>query len=93
MKPETGKWRKLPRSIDLEAHKRRIHQFAMKDQIFLLPVGWVKYPEVLAFSFCGMVRSCIIYNLDRDEINCIELPGPAFRYNIVVHRNSLVCLS
>ncbi|XP_057776011.1 uncharacterized protein LOC130994900 [Salvia miltiorrhiza] len=100
MKAETGEWRKALPNVDLGAQKRRIKQFAPKDaRVLSKPLGWVKYPEVLAFHFGAYFygdqwRHCILYNLDTHQLHSIELPHnytkgcKAFPY-----KNSLMWLS
>lgn len=89
MKGETGEWRKVVNKIDLGAHKCKIPEIGSE---FFEPVGWVRYPDVLAFSVCGD-RPCIVYYLDTDAIDVIDYLESDFRrtsYNIAVHRNTLL---
>lgn len=89
MKPETGEWRRMA-DIELEAHKSRLQLLAAASKHYkiLRPVGWVKYPEVLAFCF----DTCIFYSLHTHQLHSIDLPLPCGHYSAVVHRNSLVWL-
>lgn len=96
MKSENGEWRKpSPRKIEFEAKEWDIDYPCDIDYPFgyevIRPIGWVKYLELLAFSITPMGgRTCIIYNLDTDEINTIDL---SYYYNGVAHRNTLEWLS
>ncbi|KAL6494901.1 hypothetical protein OROGR_030820 [Orobanche gracilis] len=60
MTPETGEWREVLPGVRLGAKKWSLQQLASagKDQE-LKPLGWVKYPEVLALHFSGKSRTCI----------------------------------
>lgn len=87
---ETGDWRNLVPNINLRAHKRRISQIHWGP---LLPVGWVKYPDVLAFSFDDSPSPCIAYNLGTDEIDSFDLDSKHIISVAGVHRNSLVRLT
>ncbi|KAH6763607.1 hypothetical protein C2S52_021040 [Perilla frutescens var. hirtella] len=95
MKPGTREWTKLVADIKLGAQKCRLQQFSGGDNEVLEPVGWVKYPEILALRFKGESRSraCIFYNLDTHEIDSIELSTFCYCYLGVVHKNSLMWLS
>ncbi|KAH6832708.1 hypothetical protein C2S53_015752 [Perilla frutescens var. hirtella] len=94
MKPGTREWTKLVADIKLGAQKCRLQQFSGGDNEVLVPIGWVKYPEVLALRFIGdsMSCPCIFYNLDTHEIDSIELTTACYCYS-VVHKNSLMWLS
>ncbi|XP_057785373.1 uncharacterized protein LOC131002896 [Salvia miltiorrhiza] len=100
MKAETGEWRKALPNVDLGAEKFRIQQFAPPEAGGVLePLGWVKYPQVLAFYFDDFYwdkkRHCILYNLVTHQLDTIELPRNYTRgYWAFVHKNaSLMWLS
>lgn len=90
MEPETGEWRNLLHNIELGAQKSRFQQFGSPGNDNPLPLGWVKYLEVLAFHFRDLGHTCVFYNLDTREINAIELPGPSIGFKASVHHNNLV---
>ncbi|XP_057775988.1 putative F-box protein At3g52320 [Salvia miltiorrhiza] len=96
MKAETGQWRKALPSVDLGAEKCRIQQFAPEADRLLKPLGWVKYPQVLAFYFGASYpwkrwRRCILYNLDTHQLDSIELPQCCdCGYDGFLHKNSLI---
>ncbi|KAL6505655.1 hypothetical protein OROHE_023034 [Orobanche hederae] len=72
-----GEWSKVLPDIDLGTHKSRLHErFGIGEDKALRPVGWVKYPEVLALCFRGKYpsRTCFFFNLKTNEINWTELP-------------------
>ncbi|XP_057775999.1 uncharacterized protein LOC130994895 [Salvia miltiorrhiza] len=94
MKAETGEWRKALPNVDLRAEKCRIQQLAPEDGAVPEPLGWVKYPHVLAFAFYGkQCRHCISYNLDTHQLDSIELPqNYTKRYAAFPHKNSLMWL-
>ncbi|KAH6787425.1 hypothetical protein C2S52_006977 [Perilla frutescens var. hirtella] len=89
MKPKTGEWRKSTQfQFDCEDYG---------DDEFLWPVGWVKFPEVLAFRVLGG-RPLIFYNLRTNEIIEYSMPTTKLSdyrrpYSIVPHMNTLVWLS
>ncbi|KAL6530445.1 Guanylate kinase 2 [Orobanche minor] len=59
MRSRDGGWSKVLPGIELGAHKWRLQQlFACgEDRLLrLMPIGWVKYPEVLAIRFTGKVE-------------------------------------
>ncbi|XP_057776000.1 uncharacterized protein LOC130994896 [Salvia miltiorrhiza] len=98
MKAETGEWRKALPNVDLGAEEWRIQQLAPKDGAVLEPLGWVKYPHVLAFyfdTFCWMpIQHCILYNLDTHQLDSIELPESyTGGYQAFPHKNNLIWLS
>lgn len=89
MKPEeeSGEWRKVgTHEIVLT---RALKCKAFQQVTYLRLLGWVKYLEVLAFSYRG--RTCVFYNLETRESSTIELPERCTRS--FVHKNSLVWLS
>lgn len=98
LKAESGEWRNLlPLNVDLRPLKCRLR---VRGQPFgsghvgcLRPLGWVKYPEVLAFCFGKEGHTCIFYNLYTREIDTIELPDTNKGYRAFPHRNNLVGLS
>ncbi|KAH6832706.1 hypothetical protein C2S53_015750 [Perilla frutescens var. hirtella] len=95
MKPGTREWTKLVADMKLGAQKCRLQQFSGGVNEVLMPIGWVKYPEVLALCFIGESgsRTCIFYNLDTHEIDSIELKTACYCLECVVHKNSLMWLS
>ncbi|XP_057775964.1 uncharacterized protein LOC130994871 [Salvia miltiorrhiza] len=99
MKAETGEWRKALPNVDLRAQKCRIQQFAPEDGRVLMPLGWVKYPHVLAFRFSAHFfgeewRHCILYNLDTHQLHSIELPQNYTKpYVAFPHKYNLMWLS
>ncbi|XP_057775472.1 putative F-box protein At5g52610 [Salvia miltiorrhiza] len=102
LKAETGEWRKALPNVDLGAEEWRIQQLAPKDapQV-LVPLGWVKYPQVLAFRFGTYFSGkqwrprCIFYNLDTHQLHSIELPESytSGYYEAFPHKNNLIWLS
>ncbi|XP_057776012.1 uncharacterized protein LOC130994901 [Salvia miltiorrhiza] len=96
MKSETGEWRKALPNVELGAEKCRIQQFSDRA---LEPLGWVKYPQVLALYFGAyysekQCRHCIFYNLDTHQLDSIELPHSYSRdYDAFPHKNNLIWLS
>lgn len=96
MKPEKGEWRKPVHDIELEDPMERLRSFSSEPDEELKPLGWVKYPEVLAFYFddndnCSC--TCIFYSLDTREISTDELPRSCDSYVAFPHRHSLVWFS
>ncbi|KAL3629260.1 hypothetical protein CASFOL_026482 [Castilleja foliolosa] len=96
MKPKIDyRWRKVW-DISLEDHKcsviqrNRINQFE-----YLIPIGWLKYLEVLVFVVDNRCwGDFFVLNLLTQEIDRIdELPFDCCNYKTVVHKNSLVWLS
>lgn len=55
MEPGTGEWREVRHDIKFESET---------ENEVLLPLGWVKYPEVLAMHSMEKVYTCFCYNLD-----------------------------
>ncbi|XP_057775972.1 uncharacterized protein LOC130994874 [Salvia miltiorrhiza] len=100
MKAGTGEWRKALPNVDLRAEKCRIQQLAPEDDAVLEPLGWVKYPHVLAFYFDEYYYSrqwehCIFYNLETHQLHSIELPRPyviASCFMAFSHKNTLIWL-
>ncbi|XP_057785371.1 uncharacterized protein LOC131002893 [Salvia miltiorrhiza] len=97
MKAETGEWRKALPNVELGAEKCRIQQFS---DGALEPLGWVKYPQVLAFYFGAyychekQICHCILYNLDTHQLDSIELPHSYSRdHDVFPHKNNLIWLS
>ncbi|KAL3629274.1 hypothetical protein CASFOL_026496 [Castilleja foliolosa] len=88
MKPKIDyRWRKVC-DISLEAHKCTTFQrFGINERNFLIPSGWLKYPEVLVLRIGSQT---FVFNLLTQEIVTIELPMSRYIYKIVVHKNSLV---
>ncbi|KAH6769572.1 hypothetical protein C2S52_014375 [Perilla frutescens var. hirtella] len=93
MEPETGEWRKLLPDINFEAQKTRLEQFSCGDDEYLVPLGWVKYPDVLALCFTGRSHTCIFYNLNTHEISSTELPEAGRACAAFPHKNNLIWLS
>ncbi|KAH6833847.1 hypothetical protein C2S53_019411 [Perilla frutescens var. hirtella] len=102
MEPGTGEWRKVLPDVKLKrcrfkhvGSKEEKKLFAREDDGCLEPVGWVKYPEVLALRFSedSGGRTCIFYNLDTREINSTVLPSPCAAHRASPHKNNLMWLS
>ncbi|KAL6555464.1 hypothetical protein OROGR_006722 [Orobanche gracilis] len=96
MRSRDGGWSKVLSDIELGAHKWRLQQlFACgEDRLWrLTPIGWVKYPEVLAMRFTGKGRTCIFFNLKTNEIDSTELPESYSCFTGYVHKNSMAWLS
>ncbi|KAL3629290.1 hypothetical protein CASFOL_026512 [Castilleja foliolosa] len=95
MKPKIDyQWRKVW-DISLEAHNcSTFERVGFNQYYYLIPIGWLKYLEVLVFfSPHNPVGSQIfVYNLLTHEILTVELPDLRCNYKIVVHKNSLVRL-
>ncbi|KAL3629210.1 hypothetical protein CASFOL_026432 [Castilleja foliolosa] len=94
MKPKIDyRWRKVC-DISLEAHKCSTFQrFRINEYTYLIPRGWLKYPEVLVFvDNVGCWSQIFVFNLLTQEIVTIELPDKSLDYRLVVHKNSLVWL-
>ncbi|CAA0829153.1 Unknown protein [Striga hermonthica] len=87
-RPETGEWRKKAHFC-LEVHKERFNLSGVVHKDFVLPVGWVKYSELLAMRIGGKSNVFFVYNLVTQEIDEIGLPDYISRYNIAVHKSSL----
>lgn len=58
----------------------------------MVPVGWLKYLEVLVLGVSSGRRFVFIYNLLAQEMETMELPTLRCNYSIVKHKNSLVWL-
>ncbi|KAL3629231.1 hypothetical protein CASFOL_026453 [Castilleja foliolosa] len=95
MKPKVDyEWRKVW-DISLETHKCSTFQrlVFLQNEVVFIPVGWLKYLEMLVFRPSNALRSQIfVYNLLTYEIVTIELPAPNCDYKPVVHKESLVSL-
>ncbi|KAL3629270.1 hypothetical protein CASFOL_026492 [Castilleja foliolosa] len=92
MKPKIDyQWRKVW-DISLEAHKCTTFQrFDFDEYSYLIPIGWLKYLEVLVFR--TTLRSEIfVYNFLKHEIVTMKLPVPNCDYDPIVHKDSLVSL-
>ncbi|CAA0829113.1 Unknown protein [Striga hermonthica] len=87
-RPETGEWRKKAHFC-LEVHKERFEISGVVPKDFFLPVGWVKYPELLAMRVSGNTNAAFVYNLVTQEIDEIGLPCHIGCYRIAVHKSSL----
>ncbi|KAL3626459.1 hypothetical protein CASFOL_030008 [Castilleja foliolosa] len=107
MKPDTGEWMKSPgiEGNDLKDRKDEIIRWIGKrdrkfksfgsSSINLLPVGWLKYKEVLLFNAHSLTMRlahefCFAWNVRSKEMQFIELDINSNFY--LVHRNSLVWL-
>ncbi|KAL3626465.1 hypothetical protein CASFOL_030014 [Castilleja foliolosa] len=107
MKPETGEWTKFPgiKGKDLKDRRGEIVNWLFEhDKEFnlsssrmstLVPVGWLKYKEVLVFHVVrpGMnlaPRFCMAWNVRSKETQFIELDSGENVF--LVHMNSLVWL-
>ncbi|CAA0828476.1 Unknown protein [Striga hermonthica] len=104
MRPEIGEWRKMG-SVCLESQRRRFKQLGLiqptevntrplfKLRTDVVPVGWVKYMEVLALSSADVIRRTIFtFNLVTGEFDEMELPSVRLDYTIMLHKSSLVWL-
>ncbi|KAL3629267.1 hypothetical protein CASFOL_026489 [Castilleja foliolosa] len=86
------RWR-MVWDISLEAHKCSTFQrFGFKESEYLIPIGWLKYPEILVFGISPFRSQILVYNLLTREIVTIELPASHSKYKIVVHKESLLPL-
>ncbi|KAL3626468.1 hypothetical protein CASFOL_030017 [Castilleja foliolosa] len=107
MKPETGEWTKLSgiKGKDLKDRRGEIVNWSFEhDKEFnlsssrmaaLVPVGWLKYKEVLVFHVVrpGMnlaPRFCMAWNVQSKETQFIELDSGENVF--LAHMNSLVWL-
>ncbi|KAH6769037.1 hypothetical protein C2S51_014373 [Perilla frutescens var. frutescens] len=88
MKPaESGEWKKQIYNIKFDAQQLQQFEYCNNcsshgDEDLLRPVGWVKYPEVLAFGVqCS--ATLIFYSLPRYYGD----------YHVFPHRNTLLWLS
>ncbi|KAL9177430.1 hypothetical protein ABFS82_01G057500 [Erythranthe guttata] len=91
MKPETGEWTTVF-WIDLEARKCKFEHLMSKScHSSLIPVGWLNYPEALAFRISAS-RGWFLYNVRTQEIDLFELDRDSSCYNYGAHRNSLLWL-
>ncbi|KAL3629224.1 hypothetical protein CASFOL_026446 [Castilleja foliolosa] len=90
MKPKIDyRWRKVC-DISLEAHKCTTFQrFGFNEYNYLIPVGWLKYLEVLVFRTRDQI---LVFNLVTQEFVTVELLAPQIYCKTVVHKNSLVWL-
>ncbi|KAL3619907.1 hypothetical protein CASFOL_034819 [Castilleja foliolosa] len=93
MKSENGggEWRKLD-GVIIDLGTQMFQQFGFE----LVPVGWLKYLEVLvlrAISRAPYQVHNFLYNLLTKETNLLELPIQCEPSNPVVHKNSLVWLA
>ncbi|CAA0828474.1 Unknown protein [Striga hermonthica] len=105
MRPENGEWRKTG-SVCLESRRSQFERLRLTQPIGvlarplffnlrtgLIPVGWVKYMELLALSALYAFRSTIfIFNLVTGEFDEIELPTYRAHYTILLHKSSLAWL-
>ncbi|CAA0828465.1 Unknown protein [Striga hermonthica] len=105
MRPENGEWIKMG-SFCLESQRRRFKQLGLilpteantrllsfRRRTHVVPVGWVKYMEVLALSSADVSRRTIfIFNLVTGEFDEMELPSFRLDYKIMMHKSSLVWL-
>ncbi|KAL8055729.1 hypothetical protein ABFX02_04G074500 [Erythranthe guttata] len=94
MKSETGEWTEMY-SIDLEAHKSKLDElYGKKDRgsSIIVPMGWLKYHEVLILRFLHSARFHIAYNVRTREIDSLELACDSFNPAFRVHTNSLLGL-
>ncbi|KAL3629232.1 hypothetical protein CASFOL_026454 [Castilleja foliolosa] len=95
MKPKIDyRWRKVW-DISLEAHKWSLIQRNLNNQYeHLIPVGWLKYLEVLVFVVDNRnYGDFFVLNLLTQEIDIIgDFFADCCNYGIVVHKNSLVWL-
>ncbi|KAL7152066.1 hypothetical protein ABFS83_04G073100 [Erythranthe nasuta] len=94
MKSETGEWTETC-SIDLEAHKSKLEELYGKNDScssIIVPMGWLKYREVVILRFLHSAQFHIAYNVRTREIDSLELACDSFNPAFRVHTNSLVGL-
>ncbi|KAL3636774.1 hypothetical protein CASFOL_019073 [Castilleja foliolosa] len=91
---KSGEWRKVE-GVIIDLGTQMFEQYGFK----LVPVGWLKYLEVLVlralvyvFPYLQQVHN-FLYNLLTKETNRLELPVQCDPSNPVVHKNSLVWLA
>ncbi|KAL9142765.1 hypothetical protein ABFS82_14G192400 [Erythranthe guttata] len=93
MKSETGEWTKMY-EIDLFAHKSKLEELyggkGIGSERFV-PMGWLKYHEVVIFRFTYPARFHIAYNVRTHEIDWFELASDDM-HEFKFHTNSLVGL-
>ncbi|CAA0816161.1 Unknown protein [Striga hermonthica] len=89
-RPERGEWRKKV-DFSLAAHKGRFEQLGLRHDDLLIPVGWVKYLELLALKSDDKEHWTFVFlcNLVTQEFDKIELPLYMPLCSIMVHTSSL----
>ncbi|KAL3634237.1 hypothetical protein CASFOL_021291 [Castilleja foliolosa] len=91
---DSGEWRKLD-GVVVDLGTQMFEQFGFE----LVPVGWLKYLEVLVFRFFhlsdlyGVRVYNYLYNLLTKETTLLELPMESACCKPLVHKNSLVWLA
>ncbi|CAA0834901.1 Unknown protein [Striga hermonthica] len=92
IKPETGEWLKVF-NIDLEAEKWKLDVFfgdcedKIGQGVWLIPVGWLNYPDVLVLAPPNTSCDCILYKVCTREVHSVELPYPA-RHSLIINHNN-----
>ncbi|CAA0833661.1 Unknown protein [Striga hermonthica] len=79
MDPRTFAWR-MTGDFSLEAHRRRFE--SRSKDVSVIPVGWVKYLEVLVLCADLGENTILIYNLVKEEMERMELPCRVCYYSI-----------
>ncbi|KAL7121411.1 hypothetical protein ACP275_02G180400 [Erythranthe tilingii] len=97
MKSESGEWTKLY-NIDFTPRMCEFERFRSDEYshvpFALLPLGWIKFREVLAFHFSYPSTVCTAYNLVTREFHFFELGSDACHHEVVPHTiNNLEWLS
>ncbi|KAL6524409.1 hypothetical protein OROHE_016080 [Orobanche hederae] len=95
IKLEIGEWKKVLPDIVFGGQKRKLQQLDSRGgKGKVVPIGWVKYPEVLAlvYYYCKSC-TCLFYNLDTHEISSTPLPYPSELLKAFVHKNTLLHLT
>ncbi|GER35800.1 auxin efflux carrier protein, partial [Striga asiatica] len=96
MSPEMRVWRKtIIVYLEEERLKGIIRDRDKKvvfyaNSVWVNPVGWINYPEVLVFAPVKG-RYCILYWVRKREIESIDLPKDAARYKYRAYHSGLVC--
>ncbi|KAL3613335.1 hypothetical protein CASFOL_012869 [Castilleja foliolosa] len=88
---KSGEWRKLE-GVIIDLGTQMFEQYGFE----LIPVGWLKYLEVLVLRVLCFPPARVYnfhYNLLTKETNLLELPSKCTLNDPVVHKNSLVWLA
>ncbi|KAL3637303.1 hypothetical protein CASFOL_019602 [Castilleja foliolosa] len=93
--PDSREWKKLF-DIDLEHDEwtlERPRRNEFREYGYLVPIGWVKYLELLAFRPSRNANFVFFYSCVGFGIfGKFDLHNPLCRYNVFLHQNSLVWL-
>ncbi|CAH9065958.1 unnamed protein product [Cuscuta europaea] len=94
MEPEIKEWRKLPDIvISLTDQKRKFQWLGLRKGQELLPIGWIKYKELLALILSGVPVSFVfVYNIVTHKVVGVDLPDTIALHSPIPHQNSLVWL-